>query len=88
MLQLALANCNHFMKEEHWCYFDDWYSPEYVFDRLLKLIAKDIKAERLSKELTTRLNEGLKIISKTECVKEYGYLDLETHLSDILNRMK
>lgn len=88
LLQLALANCNHFISEEHWCYFDDLYSPEYCYDRLLKLIAKDIVAGVLPEELTSLLSNGLKVISKTACVKEYGYLDLEEHLSSILDRMK
>lgn len=88
LLQLALANCNHFMSEEHWCYFDDMYSPEYCYDRLLELIAEDIKAGGLSDELTTLLYDGLKTISKTECVRGYGYLNLEEHLSAILERMK
>lgn len=87
MLQLALANCNHFISEEHWCYFDDMYSPEYCYDRLLTLIAKDIKADELSDELVTLLNDGLKAISKTECVREYGCLNLEWRLSSILERM-
>lgn len=88
LLQLALANCNHFISEEHWCYFDDLYSPEYRYDRLLELIAKDIAAGELPEELTTLLYAGLKTISKTACVKGYGYLDLEEHLSTMLNRMK
>ena len=88
MLQLALANCNHFMTEEHWCYFDDWYSPEYCYDRLLELIAKDIKTKTLPDDLGTLLNNGLKRIAKSECVEDYGYLNLEEHLSSILSRMK
>ena len=87
MLQLTLANCNHFISEEHWCYFDDLYSPEYSYDRLLRLIAKDIKAGELSDDLYTLLYDGLKTISKTGCVKEYGYLNLEEHLSYIIKRM-
>lgn len=88
LLQLALINCNHFISEEHWCYFDDLYSLEYRYDRLLELIAKDIAAGELPEELTTLLYAGLKTISKTACVKGYGYLDLEEHLSTILDRMK
>lgn len=88
MLQLALANCNHFMTEEHWCYFDDWYSPEYCYDKLLELIAKDIKTKTLPDDLNTLLNNGLKRITKSECVEDYGYLNLEEHLSSILSRMK
>ena len=88
MLQLAWANCRHFILEEHWCYFDDMYSPEYIYDRLLEYIAKDIAAGVMPDELSAILYDGLKAISKTECVKEYGYLDLEEHFSSIVKRMK
>lgn len=88
MLQLVLANCNHFMTEEHWCYFDDLYSPEYCYDRLLELIAKDIKAKTLSDELNTLLHNGLKRIARSECAEDYCCLNLKEHLSFILNQMK
>ena len=29
-LQLLKAMCFHFVEDEHYCYFDDLYSPEYI----------------------------------------------------------
>ena len=29
-LQLLKAMCLHFVEDEHYCYFDDLYSPEYI----------------------------------------------------------
>lgn len=28
-LQLLKSMTEHFIKDEHWCYFDDMYSSEY-----------------------------------------------------------
>ena len=30
-LQLLKATCIHFVDEEYYCYFDELYSPEYIF---------------------------------------------------------
>lgn len=88
MLQLAWANCSHFITEEHWCYFDDVYSPEMRYYPLLELIAKDIKTGHLPESLTFQLYDGFKSLSKTECVKSYGCLDLQECLSSILHRVR
>ena len=29
-LQLLKSMCKHFVEDEHYCYFDDMYSPEYT----------------------------------------------------------
>ena len=29
-LQMLKAMCVHFVEDEHYCYFDDLYSPEYI----------------------------------------------------------
>lgn len=29
-LQLLKSMCNHFVEDEHYCYFDDMYCPEYT----------------------------------------------------------
>ena len=29
-LQLLKSMCEHFVVDEHYCYFDDMYSPEYT----------------------------------------------------------
>lgn len=37
-LQLVDSMCYHFVAEEHWNYFDDFYSPAYGADRCWKQI--------------------------------------------------
>jgi len=80
MTQLALANCRHFLSDEHWCYFDDMYSPEYCYDGMLRLIAKDIRDGSFPDDLHSYLMECLDEISRTKCVSEYGVLDLKERL--------
>lgn len=29
-LQLLASKAVHFVEDEHWCYFDDYYSPDYL----------------------------------------------------------
>ena len=68
-LQLLKSMCNHFVKDEHYCYFDDMYSPEYTMQWIYKAIHKhDIDAE--SQAL---LEDGHKEILQTECYEDYGY---------------
>ena len=68
-LQLLKSMCNHFVKDEHYCYFDDMYSPEYTMQWIYKAIQKhDIDAE--SQAL---LEDGHKEILQTECYEDYGY---------------
>jgi len=68
-LQLLKSMCNHFIEDEHWCYFDDMYSPEYVmkwiYDRIMKC---DLDAETIA-----LLDEGHKEVLASECYQDYGY---------------
>jgi len=68
-LQLLKSMCEHFVEDEHYCFFDDMYSPEYTMQWIYEAIQKhDIDEE--SREL---LEEGHKEILQSECYKEYGY---------------
>jgi len=61
--------CKHFAEDEHYCYFDDMYSPEYTMQWIYEAIQKhDIDAE--SQAL---LEEGHKEILQSECYEDYGY---------------
>lgn len=67
-LQLLKAMCTHFVDDEHWCYFDDWYSPDFVMRELYELIMKlEINAD--SEAL---LQAGHDEISHTNCYGDYG----------------
>lgn len=39
-LQLLKSMCEHFIEDEHWCYFDDMYSPEYTMQWIYEAIRK------------------------------------------------
>ena len=45
-LQLLQSMVNHFVEDEHFCYFDDMYSPEYS----LKWIYEDIMRNDIDQE--------------------------------------
>lgn len=45
-LQLLKSMCEHFVEDEHYCYFDVMYSPEYTMQWIYETIQKhDIDAE-------------------------------------------
>lgn len=68
-LQLLKAMCIHFVKDEHYCYFDDLYSPEYI----LQGIFEKFQMQDLDFETAMLLKEGHDEIMQTECYNEYGY---------------
>lgn len=55
-LQLLKSMVNHFVDDEHFCYFDDMYSPEYS----LRWIYEDI----IEYKLTTNQESFLKMVIK------------------------
>ena len=68
-LQLLQSMVNHFVDDEHFCYFDDMYSPEYS----LQWIYEDIMKYDIDEESRKLLEEGHKEILQSECYQEYGY---------------
>lgn len=68
-LQLLKSMCEHFVEDEHYCYFDDMYSPEYTMQWIYEAIQK----HEIDEESWKLLVEGHKEILQSECYKEYGY---------------
>lgn len=68
-LQLLKSMCDHFVKDEHYCYFDDMYSPEYT----MQWIYKEIQKHDIDAESQALLEVGHKEILKSECYEDYGY---------------
>ena len=69
-LQLLKSMCKHFVEDEHYCYFDDMFSPEYAMQCIYEEIQKhdiDIHSQAL-------LEDGHKEIQQSECYEDYGYL--------------
>ena len=67
-LQLLNSMCNHFVEDEHYCYFDDLYSPEYV----LQGIYEDFQMHDLGMEASVLLKDGHDEILKSESYEDYG----------------
>lgn len=67
-LQLLKSMTKHFVEDEHWCYFDDWYSPDYS----MKLIYDVIMKYEIDAEAAAFLKAGHEEIQKTECYDNYS----------------
>ena len=68
-LQLLKSMVNHFVDDEHFCYFDDMYSPEYS----LQWIYEDIMKYDIGDEAQMLLDIGHSEIMDSECYQDYGY---------------
>ena len=68
-LQLIDSMCYHFVADEHWNYFDDFYSPAYDTDRCWKQIRGCL--DMFPEALFDELEEGLIDLSETEASQEY-----------------
>ncbi len=55
-MQLIKSLCIHFVEDEHWCYFDDLYSPEYTISHMLDCFNAAYDAGNLSPEVTEYLH--------------------------------
>ena len=73
-LQLLKSMCKHFVEDEHYCYFDDMYSPEYT----MKWVYEAIQEYDIDAESQTLLDDGHKEILQSECYEDYcvpSYID-------------
>lgn len=68
-LQLLKSMVNHFVEDEHYCYFDDMYSPEYS----IRWIYEDIMKYDITEELQVMLDIGHCEIMDSQCYDEFGY---------------
>lgn len=68
-LQLLKAMCLHFVDDEHFCYFDDLYKPEFV----LQDIFEKLQMSNLDFDSIMLLKEGHDEIMQLECYQKYGY---------------
>lgn len=67
-LQLLKSMTNHFVEDEHWCWFDDWYCPDYE----LRTICQQIKKYDIGEAAQQLLDAGHDEIRQTECYDNYG----------------
>lgn len=62
----------HFVKDEHYNYFDDMYSPDYVCQDMMEAIINSVKSGNFPAEELQRLKEGMKKLKHTEAYEDYG----------------
>ena len=76
-MQMTKSMCRHFVLDEHYCYFDDMYSPEYAIFNLVKLFNGLAQGGRLPDEVKEFLRMAWAEIKETECYTDYGYPNIE-----------
>lgn len=72
-LQLLDSLTAHFVADKHWCWFDDFYSPDYTVSHIWEAFIPHIRSGTLSGEPLAELESGLKQIEQSEAYQNYGY---------------
>lgn len=72
LLEVLESLTYHFVKDEHYNYFDDMYSPDYVCQDMMKTIIDAIKNGIFPAEELQLLKNGLQKLKHTEAYKDYG----------------
>ena len=70
-LQLLDSLCAHFISDEHWCWFDDFYSPDYTVSQIWDKFVPHIRSGALAGECLEELEAGLAEIEALEAYQEY-----------------
>ena len=73
-MQLAKSMCRHFISDEHYCNFDDMYSPEYAIDDLVDFFNGLAEESKLPDETKEYLKKAWQEIKETECHQNYCML--------------
>ena len=68
-LQLMNSLAKHFIEDEHYCYFDDMYSPDYS----LRTIYNEIRKYKIGEDAQTLLDIGHSEMMNSDCYQDYGY---------------
>lgn len=72
LLEVFESLAYHFVEDEHYTYFDDMYSPDYVCQDMMKAIIDSIKSGNFSDKELLRLKEGLEKLMQAESYVDYG----------------
>lgn len=73
-LQLTKSMCQHFVKDEHYNYFDDMYDPEYTIQFLFEYIKSILSQNQLPKDVKVYLLNAWAEIKTYEACTDYGVL--------------
>lgn len=72
LLEVLESLTYHFVEDEHYNYFDDIYSPDYVCQDMMEAIISSIKNENFPAAELQRLKDGLEKLKHTEAYEDYG----------------
>lgn len=75
LLEILESLTYYFVKDEHYDYFDDMYSHDYVCQDMMEAIISFIKSGNFPTEELQRLKDGLENLKHTE-----AYEDIECRL--------
>ena len=62
----------HFVEDEHYDYFDDMYSPDYVCQNMMEKVINAIESGIFPDAELQRLKDGLEKLKHTEAYEDYG----------------
>ena len=72
LLEVFESLTYHFVEDEHYNYFDDVYSPDYVCQDMMEAIVSSIKSGNFPAAELQRLKDGLEKLKHTEAYKDYS----------------
>ena len=72
LLEVLESLTYHFVEDEHYTYFDDMYSPDYVCQDMMEAVIDAIKSGNFPNEELQLLKEGLEKLMQTEAYEDYG----------------
>lgn len=72
LLEVLESLTYHFVEDEHYNYFDDMYSPDYVCQDMMKAIIDAIKSGNVLATELQQLKDGLEKLKHTEAYEDYG----------------
>lgn len=72
LLEVLESLTYHFVEDEHYNYFDDMYSPDYVCQDMMEAVIAAIKRGNFPDEELQRLKDGMEKLMRTEAYEDYG----------------
>ena len=72
LLEILESLTYHFVEDEHYNYFDDMYSPDYVYQDMMEAIINAIKNGNFPATELQRLKDELEKLKHTEAYEDYG----------------
>ena len=72
LLEVLESLTYHFVEDEHYNYFDDMYSPDYVCQDMMEAVIAAIKSGIFPDEELQRLKDGMEKLEQTDAYGDYG----------------